>query len=210
LPRIYNNMFRATYVGGYPVNWSNPEGHNTHWLPLLSPELDGKRQDLLIEAVPGIRRIATLLNSTRTGQLHVRKLQTAAAARGIDVDVFSVSTPDQVLPAIDAAKKSSAGAINFLATPLFTINARSLLDRVVALRIPAKHQWPEPPEEGGLMGYGPRFTGVFRQRARLVARVLRGAKPADIPVEQPTTFELVIKSSPLYPSAGRRTQSRCT
>jgi putative tryptophan/tyrosine transport system substrate-binding protein len=54
------------------------------------------------------------------------------------------------------------------------------------------HQWPETPEEGGLIGYGPRFTGVFRQRARLVARVLRGAKPADIPVEQPTTFELAI------------------
>jgi putative ABC transport system substrate-binding protein len=106
--------------------------------------------------------------------------------------VFSVSTPDQVLPAIDAAKKSSAGAINFLATPLFTINARPLLDRVVALRIPAMHQWPETPEEGGLIGYGPRFNGVFRQRARLVARVLRGAKPADIPVEQPTTFELAI------------------
>jgi putative tryptophan/tyrosine transport system substrate-binding protein len=76
--------------------------------------------------------------------------------------------------------------------PLFTIGAQPLLDRVVELRMPAMHQWPEMAEEGGLIGYGPRFTGVFRQRARLVARVLRGAKPADIPVEQPTTFELVI------------------
>jgi putative ABC transport system substrate-binding protein len=89
----------------------------------------------------------------------------------------------------DAAKASGAGAINFLATPLFTIGAQPLLARVVE---PAMHQWPEMAEEGGLIGYGPRFTGVFRQRARLVARVLRGAKPADIPVEQPTTFELVI------------------
>jgi ABC-type uncharacterized transport system substrate-binding protein len=103
---------------------------------------------------------------------------------------------------IDAAKASGAGAINFLATPLFTIGAQPLLARVVELRIPAMHQWPEMAEEGGLIGYGPRFTGVFRQRARLVARVLRGAKPritlyhiveeALFPVEQPTTFELVI------------------
>ena len=58
--------------------------------------------------------------------------------------------------------------------------------------MPAMHQWPETAEEGGLIGYGPGFSGVFRQRARLVARALRGEKPADIPVEQPTTFELVI------------------
>jgi putative ABC transport system substrate-binding protein len=60
------------------------------------------------------------------------------------------------------------------------------------MRLPAMHQWPEIAEAGGLMGYGPRFTQVFRQRARQVARLLRGAKPADIPVEQPTHFELVI------------------
>jgi putative ABC transport system substrate-binding protein len=167
-------------------------GGNTTGISLLSPELDGKRQDLLIEAVPGIRRIATLLDGTRTGQEHVKKLRSAAAARGIDVDVFSVHTSDQALSAIDAAKASGARAINFLATPLFTIGVQPLLARVVELRMPAMHQWPEMVEEGGLIGYGPRFTGVFRQRARLVDRVLRGAKPADIPVEQPTTFELVI------------------
>ena len=176
---------------GLVASLSRPGG-NTTGISLLSPELDGKRQDLLIEAVPGIRRIATLLDGTRTGQEHVKKLRSAAAARGIDVDVFSVHTSDQALSAIDAAKASGARAINFLATPLFTIGVQPLLARVVELRMPAMHQWPEMVEEGGLIGYGPRFTGVFRQRARLVARVLRGAKPADIPVEQPTTFELVI------------------
>ena len=65
--------------------------------------------------------------------------------------------------------------------------------RVAALlRIPATHQWPEIAEDGGLMGYGPRFTQTFRQRARIVSKILRGTKPADIPVEQPTRFELVI------------------
>jgi putative ABC transport system substrate-binding protein len=122
----------------------------------------------------------------------VRKLQDVAAARGVEVTVFGAGTREAVIPAIDAAKASGAGAINFLATPLFTINARSFLEHVVKLRLPAIHQWPESAEEGGLLGYGPRFAGVFRQRARLVAGVLRGAKPADIPVEQPNTFELVI------------------
>ena len=122
----------------------------------------------------------------------MKKLQSAAAARGIEVDVFSVGTSDQALQAIEAAKAAAAGAINFLATPLFTIGAQALRARVRALRLPAIHQWPETAEEGGFIGYGPRFTSVFRQRARLVARVLRGAKPADIPVEQPTTFELVV------------------
>ena len=184
-------MSEDMVLEGLVASLSRPGG-NTTGISLLSPELDGKRQDLLIEAVPEIRRIATLLDATRTGQEHVKKLRSAAAARGIDVDVFSVATSDQALATIDAAKASGAGAINFLATPLFTISAQPLLARVVELRMPAMHQWPEMAEEGGLIGYGPRFTGVFRQRARLVARVLRGAKPADIPVEQPTTFELVI------------------
>jgi putative ABC transport system substrate-binding protein len=85
-----------------------------------------------------------------------------------------------------------AQALNFLATPLFTVNPRDFIEHIASLRVPAMHQWPEIAEDGGLMGYGPRFTQVFRQRARQVARILRGAKPADIPVEQPTHFELVI------------------
>jgi putative tryptophan/tyrosine transport system substrate-binding protein len=71
------------------------------------------------------------------------------------------------------------------------MNSRDITESIAALRLPAMHQWPELAEEGGLLGYGPRFSQTFR-RARLVARILRGAKPAEIPVEQPTHFELVI------------------
>jgi putative ABC transport system substrate-binding protein len=74
----------------------------------------------------------------------------------------------------------------------FSVNPRTLLDRVLEIRLPAMHQWPELAEEGGLAGYGLRFTQVFRQRARMVAKVLRGVSPADIPIEQPATFELVL------------------
>ena len=184
-------MSEDMILDGLVPSLSRPGG-NTTGISLMSPDLDGKRQDLLIEAVPGVRRIATLRDSTRTGQLHVQKLLAAATARGVEATVFDVANADAALPAIEAAKAWGAGAINFLATPLFTINAGPIFDRVAALRLPAIHQWPETAEVGGMIGYGPRFTGVFRQRARLVARVLRGAKPADIPVEQPTHFELVI------------------
>jgi putative ABC transport system substrate-binding protein len=174
------------------VNSLSRPGGNTTGISLLSPELDGKRQDLLIEAVPSTKRIAALVDVIRTSRLHVRKLQDAAAARGVEVAVFDAGTHDDVIPAIDAAKKSGVGALNFLASPLFTINAVSFLEHLARQRLPAVHQWPDLAEEGGLIGYGPRYTDVFRLRARLVARVLRGGRPADIPVEQPTRFELVI------------------
>jgi ABC-type uncharacterized transport system substrate-binding protein len=87
-------------------------------------------------------------------------------------------------------------AINFLATPLFSVpgsrNNGIVMERVVELRLPAIYQWPETAEQGGLIGYGPRFTQVYRQRTRLLVKVLHGAKPADTPIEQPTQFELVI------------------
>jgi len=79
-----------------------------------------------------------------------------------------------------------------LGAPLFSENRRIILERAVALRLPAIYEWPEMAEEGGLIAYGARNTETFRQRARMIVKVLRGVKPADIPIEQPTSFELVI------------------
>jgi putative ABC transport system substrate-binding protein len=96
------------------------------------------------------------------------------------------------VPAIDNAKASGAEALNVLATPLFFANSRVIIEHVAALRLPAIYQWPDMAEQGGLAGYGPRYTQVNHQRARMVVKILRGTKPADLPVEQPTIFELVI------------------
>jgi putative tryptophan/tyrosine transport system substrate-binding protein len=119
-----------------------------------------------------------------------------ARHRGVELLVFGVARPDEIAPAINDAKASGAEALKFLATPLFSVpgssNNRVVLERIAAVRLPAIYQWPEAAEEGGLAAYGPRFTQVYRQRARLLVKVLRGAKPADLPVEQPTNFELVI------------------
>jgi putative tryptophan/tyrosine transport system substrate-binding protein len=171
-------------------------GGNITGISLLSPELDGKRQDILIEAVPGARRIAAMADSKVTPPYHLQSLQHAARSRGIELSIFGVSDPEEIVSAIIAAKASGAEALNFLATPLFSVpgsrNNQIVMDRVAAIRLPTIFQWPETAETGAVLAYGPRFTDVYRQRARIVVKILRGAKPADIPVEQPTRFELVI------------------
>jgi putative ABC transport system substrate-binding protein len=167
-------------------------GSNTTGVSLLAVDLDGKRQELLMEAVPGIRRIATLADPNVATPQHLQSLKDAARARGVELSVFSASTPEAITPAMNGASAWEAEAINVLATPLFFFNSQTVMARAAALRLPAMYQWPEMAEEGGFAGYGPRITQWFRQLARLVAQVLRGAKPGELPVEQPTRFELVI------------------
>jgi putative ABC transport system substrate-binding protein len=82
--------------------------------------------------------------------------------------------------------------LNVLTAPLFSFNRRIVIERAAALGLPAIYEWPEMAEDGGLLGYGPRLNSIYRQLARLLVKVLRGAKPQDLPVEQPTNFELVV------------------
>jgi putative ABC transport system substrate-binding protein len=167
-------------------------GANITGISLLSPELDGKRQEILIEAVPGARRIAAMADSRSTPPYHLEALKHAAR----ELSVIGVSGPEEIAAAIDAAKTAGAEALNFLATPLFSLpGTRSnaiVMERIAAVRLPSMFQWPETAEAGALAGYGPRFAEMYRQRARMVARILRGANPADTPVEQPARFQLVI------------------
>jgi putative tryptophan/tyrosine transport system substrate-binding protein len=171
-------------------------GGNTTGVSLLSPELDEKRQDILIDAAPGARRMAMLVDSNVARPAHLEALQAAGHRRGVELSAFGVSRPEEIAAAIHAAKASGAEAINFLATPLFSLpgspDNRLVLEAVAAARLPAIFQWPETAEDGGLVAYGPRFAQVYRQRARQVVKVLRGAKVSDLPIEQPTNFELVI------------------
>jgi putative ABC transport system substrate-binding protein len=155
---------------------------------LLSFELDGKRQDILIEAMPGARRIAAIADSNATPAYHLQVLQHGARSRGVDLSVFAVGGPGEIASAIDAAKAAGAKALNFLSTPLFSVpgsrNNQIVMERIAAVRLPAIFQWPETAEAGAL--------DVYRQRARIAVKILRGAKPADIPVKQPDRYELVI------------------
>jgi putative tryptophan/tyrosine transport system substrate-binding protein len=176
---------------GLVASLARPDGNMTG-ISLLSPELDGKRQDLLIEAVPGVRKIAVLADSNAASSTHLQELQEAAHGRGIEALVRGVAKRADVISAINDVKSSGAQAINFLATPMFSVNAAEFIEHVTSLRLPSIYQWPENADEGGLIAYGPRFTEMYRQRARMIVKVLRGTKPADIPIEQPTRFELVV------------------
>jgi ABC-type uncharacterized transport system substrate-binding protein len=96
------------------------------------------------------------------------------------------------VPAINDARNQGAAALNVFASPMLHLNRRVIIARGAEVGVPAIYQWPETAEEGGLLGYGPSFVDIFRQRAGMVAKVLRGAKPSDLPIEQPTKFRLVI------------------
>lgn len=180
---------------GVVPSFAHPGGNITG-VSLLSPELDTKRQEILIEAVPGARKIAAMADANAAPEYHLQALEHAARSRGVELSVFRVGGPGEITSAIDAAKASGAEALNFLATPLFSVpgsqNNRVVLDRVAAVRLPSIFQFPETAEAGALAGYGSRITDLYRQRAGITVQVLRGTKPADIPVQQPDKFELVI------------------
>jgi putative ABC transport system substrate-binding protein len=178
-------------AAGLVASLARPGGNITG-ISMLSPELDGKRLDILIEAVPGAHRMAALLDVTQTPLSHTKALQGAAQARGVELSAVGVARPEEILPAIDAAKAAGAEAVNVLASALLSGHRSLVIESIAARRLPAMYQWPEMAEDGGFAAYGPRLISLYRQRARMVAKVLRGTAPADIPVEQPTYFELVI------------------
>jgi putative tryptophan/tyrosine transport system substrate-binding protein len=167
-------------------------GGNTTGISILATELGGKRQELLIELLPNARRMAALAdpNSTEVGRL--KALKDATHASGVELSTYTVDNAEKIVRVIDEAKTSGAEAINFLSSPLFTSTRHIIIKHVTALRLPSIHHLPEIVEDGGLIGYGARLTLMYRQMARLLVKVLRGTAPADLPVEQPAIFELVV------------------
>jgi putative ABC transport system substrate-binding protein len=176
---------------GFAASLAKP-GDNVTGVSLLSPELDGKRLEILIEAVPGAHKIAALAHSVIATKLHLDEQQALARSRGVELSIFPFAVAGDIASALDEAKARGAQAINFLATPHQVVSRDLILDHMSKIRLPAIYQWPETPEQGGLLGYGPPFVQMYRQRARQIAKILRGAKPTDVPVEQPSNFELVI------------------
>jgi putative ABC transport system substrate-binding protein len=170
---------------------ANPGG-NTTGVSILASELDGKRQEILLELIPAARQIAVLADSATTAPGKLRALADAGAARGVKVVVHEVRTVEQIASAVDSAKASGSAALNVLATPLFFNNRQIIFERTAALRLPAIYQWPEIARDGGLIAYGPSIIKIYRrQLAPMLAKLLRGARPAELPVEQPTEFDLV-------------------
>ena len=176
---------------GFAASLARPGGNITG-LSLLTPELDGKRQEILVDALPGLRKIAVMADSNSDTPAHLAQLQKAGESRGLEVILRTVAKRDDVIVAIRDVKTAGVQAINFLATPMFFINAGAFIAEVANLRLASIYQWPEDAEAGALLSYGPRITNMYRIRGGIAAKVLRGTAPADIPIEQPTKFELVV------------------
>jgi putative tryptophan/tyrosine transport system substrate-binding protein len=176
---------------GLAASLSRPGGNATGF-SILANELDGKRQELLMDLVPGARRMAALVDPTTKSAAQLGELVDAARSRGIEVWTHSASKVEEIGPAVDAAHAAGASALNVLASVVLNANRRIIFERTAELRMPAIYQFPESAEQGGFAGYGPRLEEIYQQIATPVARLLRGEHPRDIPVQQPTTFELVI------------------
>jgi putative tryptophan/tyrosine transport system substrate-binding protein len=135
---------------------ARPNG-NTTGISILATELDGKRQDILIEAVPGIRRMAAFADSSTLTEAKARALQEAARAHNVELSIYGITRGEEVAAAVDKAHASGAAALNVFASPMLDGNHQLVMDRVAAQRVPAMSQWPERAEEGGFAGYGPSF-----------------------------------------------------
>jgi putative tryptophan/tyrosine transport system substrate-binding protein len=175
---------------GLVASLAHPNG-NTTGVSILGPELDGKRLEILIEAVPGLRRMAALADVYTTSD--DRGLEEAARERNVALSIYRVAKGDEIVAAIHTAHAWGATALTVMASPIFYLNRQIIIERVAALRLPAMYQFPEIAEQGGFAAYGPRLLQLYGEvLARQLAQLFRGTKVADIPIEQPTKFELVI------------------
>jgi putative ABC transport system substrate-binding protein len=167
-------------------------GGNVTGLSAQTTDTVGKRLELLRELMPGIRRLAIMGNvDNPVSVLEMREIGAACAALGLEADALEIRRTADIVPAFEALKRG-AEALYVQADPLVIANQIRINTLALGMRLPTMHGLREYVEAGGLMSYGPNFPDLFRRAADFVDKILRGAKPSDIPVEQPTKFELVI------------------
>jgi putative tryptophan/tyrosine transport system substrate-binding protein len=167
-------------------------GGNVTGLSVQFTDLAGKRAELLREVVPGLRRLAIMVNVDDLGAvLDMREVQATARTLGLDVATLEIRRAEDIAPAFEALK-GRADALYVCGDALVNTNPIRINTLAVGARLPTMHGFREYVEAGGLMSYGPNFPDLFRRAADYVDKILRGAKPSDIPVEQPTKFDFVI------------------
>jgi putative ABC transport system substrate-binding protein len=171
-------------------------GGNVTGLSLVFPELVGKYLELLTLAVPGVGRVAVLWQPGAFGERTEKELlkgaEVAARALGVRLQFVEVQGPENFDRAFSDMTRARAGAFTVFANAMFTTERRRLVDLAAKNRLPALYAFREHVDVGGLMAYGPNLADLFRRAATYVDRILKGAKPGDLPVEQPTKFELII------------------
>jgi len=168
-------------------------GGNTTGLTIQSPELSAKRLELLTRILPNVSRVAAIWDPS-TGASQVSMTEQAARALKIRLQVLEVRRREDLPGAFLAAKAEKAQALNVFSSPFLSSISQEILDGAAENKLPAIYQWREHAEAGGLISYGPSLSELWRQSAIIVAKILKGAKPSDLPVEQPTKFEMVVNT----------------
>ena len=170
-------------------------GGNVTGLSVQSADVAAKRVELLREVVPGLRRLAIMLNvGNPFTVLELREVQAAASTLGLEVATLEIRRAEDIAPAFEALK-GRAEALDVVADALVNTHRNRINTLALSARLPTMYHMREPVEAGGLMSYGPHWPDMWRRAADYIDKILRGAKPADIPVEQPTKFDLIINQT---------------
>jgi putative ABC transport system substrate-binding protein len=168
-------------------------GGNVTGLSTLAPELSGKRLELFKQAVPKLSRVVALLNPVNPfTTIAWKATQPAAEALGVKLQPVEARSPNDLDRAFATIKAARPNGLIVLPDRLLLAYRESIVQFVTKNRLPGMFPFREFAQEGGLMAYGPDYTDMFRRAATFVDKILKGAKPADLPIEQPTKFELVI------------------
>jgi putative ABC transport system substrate-binding protein len=162
-------------------------------LSMMTPEMSEKCLELLKEINPRLSRVAILGTSTQSANAQVlRETEVAAGVLRLQLHYLDVASPKDIESSLRAARKERADAVLALSSPVLFSERKQIADRAIQSRLPTISSWPEFVKDGGLMSYSANITNLFRRTAAYVDKILKGAKPADLPIEQPTKFELVI------------------
>jgi putative ABC transport system substrate-binding protein len=173
-------------------NLAHPGGNVTGF-SVLAAELSAKRLQLFKETIPRLTRVAALWNpDTQWHAKAVEDLKAVAPSLSIELSFVSVRTPEEFSPAFSAARRAHAQALYVLSDALFGIHRKTLIKLASKARLPDIYAERHFPDEGGLMSYGANYEDMFRRAAGYVDKILKGAKPGDLPIEQPTKLELVV------------------
>jgi putative tryptophan/tyrosine transport system substrate-binding protein len=167
-------------------------GGNITGISNLSPELSGKRLEVFKEVIPKLYRVAVLTYGGAAMQTSIKETEVAAQSLHLQVQLLELKAPDEIENALDAAKRQRADALVQIQAAFLEPHQQQIIDLAAKNRLPAMFNSRSDVEAGGLMSYGPDREDMNRRVAAIVDKILKGAKPADIPVEQPRKFEFAI------------------
>jgi putative tryptophan/tyrosine transport system substrate-binding protein len=188
IPIVGIDLESDPVASGWARSLSHPGGNLTGFF-LDLPELGGKQLQLLTEAVPGLSRVGVLWDST-IGDVQFRATEAAARAAGVPLRSLAIQRVEDVKDAFARAAREGQHGVVILSSPLINAQRSQITSLALKMRLPTISLFTLFPRSGGLMAYGPNLPDMYKRAAAYIDKILKGAKPADLPIERPTTFEL--------------------